>query len=249
MSEKQAKNLNTILNYNFRKFVASNSLPDECILDPSLLPYLSEFSNSEYKTIFLPDTFLQLIEDPDLFEDVISIWTRKKPNLTYVIDTLTSKKLGKSKIKFITQNDVDPKIYSNFFESVKNCYEVKQKATRRAKKISKNNDKEKSRKEKILGLASDIGGKVAGFAHKSGNVIIGFGKGTWNIAKKGVGYVIDGSNKFVKKKKKYFDKLTGKKRKKTTGIRWVGGVILVIFGPATGYLSIPPGLTLMGIDP
>ena len=144
---------------------------------------------------------------------------------------------------------VNSKIYQNFSKSVRDCTEIKQKASRRSKKRNKNEKPSKSLKEKIIEAASDLGGKIAAFAHKTKMVILGVGKSSWNIMKKGVNYAIDGSNRYMDSKRAYFEKLFGKKLRKTRSLRWSTGIVLVVTGPYTGFIGVVPGLVLLALDP
>lgn len=198
----------------------------ECILDPSMFPFLADLEQTDLETIWIVDTFFKSEPDPKKLEKLIRRWTTREVNVNNLMSIFNAGKVGKAQIKFITERNTDREIL-DYIKS----------------KIQQTKVKDK-------GVIGDAVGKMIGFAKETGNIIVSKGKKLPYYAKKAGMYVIDTSNKFIDRKEDFFNKLTGGKTKKSRGLRLIGGTILSF---AIGTLFPPAGIALelglLTVDP
>jgi len=202
---------------------------DEIILDLSALPFIESIAKSRPRIIWLPDTVARLLinsrSNPNYREFLNKLfrrWTRRRINFDALSEIILRAQIGETRIRMITTEEADTKIYNLFLERLLGNDLVVELSPR-------------------LNLLGDIVGKIVGASHKMRKAIIMANRALHRLVRDIIP-VLDAANDVVDWKTKFFEENLHFPVKRTRGIRWFVGITL-------GVAVSPVGIVLGILDP
>lgn len=201
----------------------------EVVLDISSLPFVKVIIEAKPKIIWLPDTLEKLLilarERPEYHKILTRLfrqWTRRKIDIDWLSEIISKRKFEETRIKLITVEDVDTRVYALFLERL----------------IKRDLMIELSPRLNILG---DIVGKIIGGAQKLKRAILLANRALQRMARKLIP-VLDVANVLVDAKTSFLETNLHLPLRRTRRVRWLIGITV-------GVLISPTGIMLGLLDP